>query len=225
MKNTGVSKMMDKKKRVRKIAIILVCILIPVGAFGFGYFWNRDDKDSQVANTLSVNGNITGSITKDADVDTTGMVPGDQVEATININPTSTEDSLLRVKVEPYWKNEDSNGDLLDNSNLKLIEGTLVKTNMSEGSWYKSKDYYYYIGAVGKNTQNEISLIKGIELTPSNKANAYQNNQVGIKVTMEIVQARGKVYKQKWNLKSEDASDLQIINKLDEYAPDSKTIN
>ena len=213
------------KKKTRRVAIVLACILLPVGAFGFMYFWKEDSKDNQVANTLSVNGNITGSITENADVDTTGMVPGDQVKATININPTSTEDSLLRVKVEPYWKNKDSDGNRLDNSNLKLIEDTLVELDMSEGSWYKSKDYYYYIGAVGKDTKNEISLIKGIELLPSDSANKYQNNQVGIKVTMEIVQARGKVYKTKWNLDSNNESDLKIITELDKYAPDSKTIN
>lgn len=217
--------MRDNKKRTMKVAIVLACVLIPVGAFGFGYFFSDKGESHQVAHTLSVDGDITGSITEDVTTDATGIVPGDQVSATVNIKPTSTTDSLLRVKVEPYWKNKDSDGNLLDNSNLKLIEDTLVKLDMSKGSWYKSKDYYYYIGAVGKDTQNEISLIKGIELLPSDSANKYQNNQVGIKVTMEIVQARGKVYKTKWNLDSNNQSDLKIITELDKYAPDSKTIN
>lgn len=212
-------------KKVKKTAILLAFMLIPVGAFGFMYFWKEDSRDSQVANTLSVNGNITGSITENADVDTTGMVPGDQIEATINISPTSTEDSLLRVKVEPYWKNKGNDGQILDNSNLKLIEDNLVKLDMSEGTWYKNEDYYYYIGTVGKDKKSEISLIKGIEFLPSDNANKYQNNQVGIRVTMEIVQARGKVYKTKWNLDSQNDSDLKIINELDKYAPDNKTIN
>ena len=212
-------------KKVKKTAILLAFMLIPVGAFGFMYFWKEDIRDSQVANTLSVNGNITGSITENADVDTTGMVPGDQIEATINISPTSTEDSLLRVKVEPYWKNKGNDGQILDNSNLKLIEDNLVKLDMSEGTWYKNKDYYYYIGTVGKDKKSEIGLIKGIEFLPSDNANKYQNNQVGIRVTMEIVQARGKVYKTKWNLDSQNDSDLKIINELDKYAPDNKTIN
>ena len=32
---------------------------------------------------------------------------------------------------------------------------------------------------------------------------------------MEIVQARGKVYKTKWNLGANNESDLKIITKLD----------
>lgn len=221
--------MRDNKKRTKRIAIVLACILIPVGAFGFGYFWNRDSKDNQVANTLSVNGNITGSITEDADINTTGMVPGDEVKSTININPTSTTDSLLRVKVKPYWKNSEGKEDSkLSSSNLELItEG--VTDSITDNKWYKEGEYYYYIGKVNSKT-NEINLIKGIKFlvlnneSESYKVNDYQDKQVGIEVTMEMVQCSYNAYSGKWNSGGNSLS-KDLNNKLDELSPEGKMIN
>lgn len=217
------------KKKTRKVAIILVCILMPFGAFGFGYFWNGDSEDNQVANTLSVNGDITGSITKDADVDTTGMVPGDEVKSTININPTSTTDSLLRVKVKPYLKNSEGKEDSkLSSNNLELItEG--VADSITDNKWYKEGEYYYYIGKVNSK-MNEINLIKGIKFlvlnneSESYKVNDYQDRQVGIEVTMEMVQCSSKAYSGKWNSGGNILSE-DLNNQLDKLSPEGKKIN
>ena len=214
---------MKNKKKTRRIAIVLACILIPLGAFGFGYFTANKEVSNQVAHTLTVNGDITGSITESVTTDVTGIVPGDQVESTINIQPTSTADSLLRVKVKPYWMNDSGGEDTgLSSTNLKLLESSSIKTDLSENSWYKEGDYYYYINKVNSRT-GEINLIKGIEFlaldNPDYDANKYQNKKIGIKVTMEMVQCSSDAYKFKWNSLSTD-----LNSKLDELSPASKTI-
>ena len=95
------------KKKLRRVTLVLVGVLLPVGVFGFGYFFKQDSKNSQVAHTLSVDGDIDGSITENVTTDATGIVPGDQVSTTIDIKPLSTSYSLLRVKVRPYWMNNE----------------------------------------------------------------------------------------------------------------------
>lgn len=218
---------MKKKNRTRKVIIVLVCILIPLGAFGFGYFWGSDNENHEVAHTLSVNGNIQGSITEDVSTNVVGMVPGDQVETTINIKPMSTADSLLRVKVDPYWKTEDGRKNIsLSNKNLKLIEKNL-ETNITDGKWYKEGGYYYYMGIV-KN-ENSIELIKGIEfLVLDNEdsdynVNDYQNKSIGIEVTMEMVQCSDKAYTGKWNSNNDLPENLKTA--LDKYSTESKKLS
>lgn len=216
------------KKKLRRVTLVLVGVLLPVGAFGFGYFFKEDSKNNQVAHTLSVNGDIEGSITKSVTTDATGIVPGDQVSTTIDIKPLSTSDSLLRVKVRPYWMNNEGTEDTdLSNKNLKLLEVDSVKKDLSEFSWYKEGDYYYYIGKVNKENNN-INLIKGIEFLALNhenegyNINKYQSKGIGMEVIMEMVQCNGNAYRTKWN------SDKQMTNTLketlDDYLTQSKTL-
>ena len=216
------------KKKLRRVTLVLVGILLPIGAFGFGYFFKQDNKNSQVAHTLSVDGDIKGSITENVTTDATGIVPGDQVSATIDIQPLSKSDSLLRVKVRPYWMNDEGKeNSSLDNKNLKLLEVESVKDDLSEGSWYKEGEYYYHIGKVN-NKNNNINLIKGIEFLALNDENEsynindYQNKGIGIEVTMEMVQCSGKGYSVKWN-SNNMAQDLK--DKLEHYSTESKVLS
>ncbi|WP_297136087.1 hypothetical protein, partial [Terrisporobacter sp.] len=141
----------ENKKFFRKFAIILALILLPFGAFTLGYFFKNNSIENQVANTLTVDGSIEGSITENVLTESTSMVPGDEVSATINIKPTSTAKSLLRVKLEPYWidGSEKSN---LSTDNLEIMFKGNVGADLSNGSWYKNGNYYYYINQVDKST-------------------------------------------------------------------------
>ena len=112
----------------------------------------------------------------------------------------------------------------MSNKNLKLLEVDSVQKDLSEFSWYKEGDYYYYIGKVNKENNN-INLIKGIEflaLNHENEINKYQSKGIGIEVIMEMVQCNGNAYRTKWN------SDNQMTNTLketlDDYLTQSKTL-
>ena len=131
MKNKG------NKKYFRKFFIVLALILLPIGAFTLGYFFKNNSVGNQVANTLTVDGSIEGSITENIVAGETSMVPGDEVSATININPNSTAKSLLRVKLEPYWMNGDVKSSL-STDNLKMLFEGEVGESLSDGSWYKN---------------------------------------------------------------------------------------
>ena len=192
---------MKKKKLAKRILIVIVVLLLPIGAFTLGYFFKEDKIEEKVANTLTVDGNII----EDIKTDTKGIVPGDETNVTINIEPTSTAKSLIRVKLNPYWI-EDGNKSNLDTSNLKILFDDSIKIGNNKGNWYKSGDYLYYLGEVDKNT-GIIKLVKGIKFLakPENEnvefkddANKYQNKSIGIEVEMDMVQYSDKAYQSRW---------------------------
>ena len=212
------------KKYFRKFSIVLALILLPIGAFTLGYFFKNNSVGNQVANTLTVDGSIEGSITENLVSGETSMVPGDKVSATININPKSTAKSLLRVKLEPYWMNGDAKSSL-STDNLEIIFKGKVQTDLSKGSWYKNGDYYYYINKVDKSTR-VLELVKGIKfLTESpniGDINQYQGKGIGISVTMDMVQCSDGAYQSRW---SDDNIPKGLKDKLDSLCKSSKTID
>lgn len=192
---------MKKRKLVKRILIVMVVLLLPIGAFTLGYFFKETNKDKEIVNTLTVDGNIIENIQSNNQ----GIVPGDETEAIINIEPTSTAKSLLRVKLNPYWIKDGDKSDL-DTSNLKILFDEGVKIGDSKGSWYKSGEYLYYLGAVDKNT-GILNLVKGIKFLtePENEnekfktdVNLYQNKSIGIEVAMDMVQYSDRAYQSRW---------------------------
>ena len=118
----------NKNKIVKRIAMVLLCILIPVGAFGFGYFFKNVEGNKDVTHTLTVDGSIKGIDSQNVECDTDGIVPGDSVNVPISIQPNSTTESLLRVKVKPYWMSKDGTESDLSNKNLKVIDVNVSDT-------------------------------------------------------------------------------------------------
>lgn len=218
MKNKG------NKKNFRKISIVLALILLPIGAFTLGYFFKNNSVGNQVANTLTVDGSIEGSITENLVSGETSMVPGDEVSATININPKSTAKSLLRVKLEPYWMNGDVKSSL-STDNLKIIFEGKVEESLSDGSWYKNGDYYYYINQVDQSTEI-LKLVKGIKFLDESPnigdINQYQGKGIGISVTMDMVQCSDGAYQSRW---LDDNIPEGLKDKLNSLCESSKTID
>lgn len=221
----------ENKKSFRRIAIVLALILLPIGAFTLGYFYKNNTIKNQVANTLTVDGSIEGSINENVVTEATSMVPGDEVSAEINIKPTSTAKSLLRVKLEPYWMNG-SVRSTLPTDNLQMIFSGKVGSDLSDGSWYKNGDYYYYLSKVDKNT-DILKLVKGIKFLSGTAVegkqsgseediNKYQGKGMGISVTMDMVQCADKAYKSRW---TEDTMSDDLKAKLDLLCEESKKIN
>lgn len=204
---------MKNKKRIGRIAIVLAFILVSFGALGFGYFVGGDNKESKVANTLTVDGSIEGSFVNTQEADTDGIVPGDTIDKTINIKPNATAPSLLRVKIEPIWYDGEAKTDL-SVSNIEFIysEGIVNETfDTSENDyWYKNETdgYLYYMNSVTAK-ENAIELVKGIKFTGGDSdtdATAYQGKNLKIKVTMDMIQCKYGPYKTRWQV--EPNSDL-----------------
>lgn len=218
MKNKG------NKKYFRKISIVLALILLPIGAFTLGYFFKNNYVGNQVANTLTVDGSIEGSITENIVAGETSMVPGDEISATININPKSTAKSLLRVKLEPYWMNGDAKSSL-STDNLEIIFEGKVGTDLSEIDWYKNGDYYYYINQVDQST-DILKLVKGIKFLDESPnigdINQYQGKGIGISVTMDMVQCSDGAYQSRW---LDDNIPEGLKDKLNSLCESSKTID
>ncbi len=217
---------MKKNNRTRKVIIVLVCILIPLGALGFGYFIGGDKiNDKDVTHTLTVDGSIGGSVTNTQETNMNGIVPGDTVEETININPNATTPSLLRVKIEPSWHDGNEKIDL-STSNIELIYADdIVKSNFdTKGNdyWYKNDDgYLYYMNSV-TTKDKAIELVKGIKFLGGNNdedASKYQGKKLKIDVTMDMIQCKYAPYKEKWKIQSSN-----LNNKLEELCPESDKV-
>ena len=196
------------KKKLRRVTLVLVVVLLPFGAFGFGYFYSNKDIDNKVAQTLTVDGHIGGSVvSKVSSID--GIVPGDTISKNINVLPNATTPSLLRVKIEPGWYNREKESSL-STENIKLLYNNVTENFIDykdkKDYWFKSDDgYLYYMDSV--TTKNEaIELVKGIKFnggTDDVNANIYQGKHLKIKVTMDMIQCKYAPYKKRWNVTSE----------------------
>lgn len=205
---------MKKKNRTRKVIIVLVCILIPVGALGFGYFIGGDKiNDKDVTHTLTIDGSIGGTVTNTQETNMNGIVPGDTIEETINIKPNATTPSLLRVKIEPSWHDGNDKMDL-PTSNIELIYADdIVKSNFdTKGNdyWYKNDDgYLYYMNSVTKRDE-AMELVESIRFLGGNTdedASKYQGKKLKIDVTMDMIQCKYAPYKKKWQIQSSDLNE------------------
>lgn len=184
----------SKFRLKRVLAILLVIMLIPIGIIGFNYFF-IDKTDQTGSHTLTVNGEIE----LDKTYESAGLVPGDNICGPIKLKINSTAPSLLRVKINPYYKNSENSSDKIENLNI-------ININYTENDkWLKGNDgYYYYKDAVkldnnGSKTIDFIDFIK-FELSSDEDANDFQNKYIGVDVSMQMVQAKYDAYKTKWNI-------------------------
>ncbi|MCC3869769.1 hypothetical protein [Terrisporobacter mayombei] len=214
---------MENKRKTKRIAIALACILIPLGALGFGYFVGGDKAtDKEVANTLTVDGKIEGTVVNTQDANTDGIVPGDTISKTINIKPNSTAPSLLRVKIEPSWYNGNNKTEL-PVSNIKFIyTNNIVKddfTTSGKDYWYKCDDgYLYYMNSV--TTTEAMELVEGIKFlggSDDTDAKEYQGKNLKITVTMDMIQCKYAPYKTRWEVPSSS----ELYTKLKALCPES----
>ena len=212
----------NNSKKAKRLVIATLCALIPVGALGFGYFTGGDEKkDIQIANTLTVDGSIEVTTTRETEVSLDGIVPGDTINKTINIKPDSTAESLMRVKIQPNWEGVESP----NISNIKIVyadNAVKEELNSSENNyWYKEGNYLYYIGKV--TTQDAMQLVKGIKFlggTNDEDANKYQGKNLKINVTLEMIQCKYAPFKTRW---TEVEKDGDLYNKLNALCPEANT--
>lgn len=213
------------KKRISKVGIVLVCVLIPLGTLGFGYFVGYKSSDKQVAETLTVDGNLGGSVVETQETNTDGIVPGDTVAETINVTPNATAPSLLRVKIEPIWY-EGNEISKLSTENIKFLYATNVKEAFTTGNgddyWYKYNDYLYYMNSV-TTKENAMELVNGIKfLGGTNDTNAqdYQGKKLKITVTMDMIQCKYAPFKTRWGVPESN----QLYSKLKALCSNSDDI-
>lgn len=208
---------MVNKKRNKRVAIVLVCILIPVIGFGFGYFFKKVETEKKVSNTLTVDGDIGGTIAESTVTNENGIVPGDTVNETIKLKPNSTADSLIRVKVESSWTGGENVADL-KSSNIELIydDSVNVKEEISNESnyWYKSSDGYLYYMSPVKKSNEDMPLVKGIKFIGSDEEdiNKYQGRELKIRVNMDMVQCKYGAFEQTWGIDKESSLGKELTN-------------
>lgn len=206
---------MNRKEKTRKVAIVLACILIPLGALGFGYFVGGDKAtDKQVTHTLTVEGKLEGSVVDTQETNTEGIVPGDTVAETINVKPNATAPSLLRVKIEPNWYKGDNKTEL-PISNIEFLYADNVKEDFTDSGndyWYKNGDYLYYMNSV-TTREEAMELVKGIKFlggSDDTDAKDYQGKNLKITVTMDMIQCKYAPYKEKWGVTSNSKLDSKL---------------
>lgn len=193
-----------KNKQLRRVTLVLLISVIPIGAFGFGYFYSNKAVDNEVANTLTVDGNIKGSIVSEVK-NMDSIVPGDTINKSIEILPNATAPSLLRVKINSSWYDGIKESDL-PSDNIKFLYVDNVKEFFSSESskdyWYKLGEYLYYMDLVTTNDE-VIKLVDGIKFNGGPNANEYQGKNLKIKVDLDLIQAKHKVYSGKWQVDNE----------------------
>ncbi|WP_455537860.1 hypothetical protein [Terrisporobacter sp.] len=208
-------------KKIKRMIIALVCVLLPIGILGFGYFTGGDKVEGEkLANTLTVEGSIEVATKNSVEIETNGIVPGDTIDKTISIKPNSTADSLMRVKIEPAWEDVGS----AKTSNIKIVyaEGE-VKDKIDSAQkdyWYKDGEYLYYMNAI-KTEKEGIQLVKGIKFLGGDNdedANKYQGKTLKINVTLEMIQCKYAPFTKKWTQISKDG---ELYNELIKLCPEA----
>ena len=211
------------RKKLRRVTLVLVGILLPVGAFGFGYFYSNKNIDNKVAQTLTVDGNIGGEVVNEmTNID--NIVPGDTINKNINILPKATAPSLLRVKIEPNWYDVDKKSDLSVKNIEVLYTDSVEKSFREDGSkdyWYKSGEYLYYMDFV-TTKDKAMEIVKGIKFNGGDddiNANQYQGKNLKMVVDLDLIQAKHKAYSAKWGVIDEN-----LKAKLDKLCESISTV-
>ena len=198
-------------KRFRKVLIVLLAILVPVSiGFGFNFFsWNDSKELSKEAMT------VDGALTITDVANAQNLVPGDKICDGVTMNITSSAVSLLRVKVDVYYAEA--------NSENYTVTTDIEPIKNAGDNWLKGSDgYYYYTQGVKNNT---VSLASGgIYFNAADNKdenininmNKYQGKKIKVKAEAELVQAKHGVFAEKWGLTSdmENQTDKEIYTKL-----------
>ncbi len=208
------------RKRIIKAIIISLGVFIPLGVFGFGYFSKEESINNQITKALVVDGEISEGIVEVSDG---GIVPGDIVDKTIDIQSNATTPSLVRVKIQPQWYDGDDvfeDNEINKNITIKYLESANIDDDLDgkiseNANWYKEGDYLYYLNSVADKT---INLVDKIEFTGSGEnVNDLQNKSLKLNIELEMIQCKYGPYKQAW---SEITENSDLDKKLETLCPD-----
>ena len=113
--------------------------------------------------------------------------PGDEVNKDVSVRNKADYAQFIRVKLTPKFTGENITG--LDTNKIKLnyTDGEVTDTPTTN-KWFKSGDYYYYVGKLAPNAVTS-KLLDSVTLDSSATDDAYQGKGYDVKVEAEGVQA------------------------------------
>lgn len=197
----------------KKFQVLAVAGVLTVGIVGgtLAWFTSQDKVTNEFA---------TGSI-KDKDTDGVkieeifkkpeNMLPGDKEDKRVQVKNTASYDQFIRVKLTPKFvdvtnnrseikqvnmidKDKNEKTVRLDTNNIILNLANFAKDNKKEdGHWFKSGDYYYYIGKVAPDSHTN-KLLESVTLNQS-AGNEYRDIGFDIDVETDSIQATNDAYK------------------------------
>lgn len=121
-----------------------------------------------------------------------GVYPGDSVEASASVVNAGGLDLIARLKVEPEWENN-ANG-ALKNDAITLN----YNLGSASGQWMDGKDGYFYYRGILQAGQTTPKLYNSFTISAKEADNEYFGRTANIKVTMECLQATANAVKM-WN--------------------------
>lgn len=187
----------------KKVQALAVSGVLTVGVIGGTLAWfTSQDKATNTFNTASSNGeNGKGIKIVEEFIEPKNMLPGDNVNKDVQVSNTATYDQFIRVKLIPKFvdpKTSDRkeitevNGKTLDIKKIELNFTKNLKTDKSNGSWFKAGDYYYYMGKVAPNKLTSM-LLDSVTLS-KDAGNEYQGLVFDIDVEATSTQASNDAY-------------------------------
>ena len=196
-------------KKFRKVLIVLLAILVPVSiGFGFNFFsWNKSQELSKEAMT------VDGALTITDVANAQNLVPGDKICDGVTMNITSSAVSLLRVKVDVYYAEA--------NSENYTVTTDIEPIKNAGDNWLKGSDGYYYYTQGVKNGDIVKLAEEGIYFNGLNDnvdMNKYQGKKIKVVANAELVQAKHGVFAEKWGLS--ENKDGDIYTKLKKISND-----
>lgn len=187
----------------KKVQALAVSGVLTVGVIGGTLAWfTSQDKATNTFNTASSNGeNGKGIKIVEEFIEPKNMLPGDEVNKDVQVSNTATYDQFIRVKLTPKFVDPKSsdrkeitevNGKTLDIKKIELNFTKNLKEDKSNGSWFKSGDYYYYMGKVAPNKLTSM-LLDSVTLK-KDAGNEYQGLVFDIDVDANSIQASNDAY-------------------------------
>lgn len=229
------------KLNKKYIAVAAILCLLPVIGFGFQWFFKSISSKNVQYKTLKVDAEFNEDLNGNEEF--VGLVPGDKIEKKISINPKSSTDSFIRVKVNKRWAHHAHEGSTADNIELIYdeISGNNVVINPNKenvdlenedyrGKWYLSEDnYLYYLDVVNSETE-DMPLIKELKFlgnkikNSTSKVEDFQDKTLKFNVNMEVVQVKHDAFLSKWELKEDSKIAKELIQIARERNIESKNI-
>lgn len=189
----------------KKIATLVVAGLITLGVVGATFAWFTSE--STVENKFT-----TAAVTDGVEVaeefqedDAKDLYPGAIVDKKVQVHNTASYAQFIRVKVTPEWYIDDgvststtvitcnhteSNIDAKEWINVNYSESNItndITTDGYKGKWYKSGEYYYYMGAIPSGEYTKL-LLESVNLD-KNADSCIANNKYRVIVAAESIQA------------------------------------
>ncbi|MDD6770385.1 MAG: BsaA family SipW-dependent biofilm matrix protein [Inconstantimicrobium porci] len=182
----------------KKVISLLVAGVMTVGIVGGTLAWfTSSDNVTNKFTTGSYNDDVTHGLDIWEKFDTekaTKLTPGADVTKKVQVQNTASYSQFIRVKITPAWTAPDAVKGTSTNLN-PVFNTDAISETPTEGKWFKSGDYYYYIGVVGSGHYTPL-LLKSVQFVGTKEnQNAYVGGAFDVEVLSDSIQSDHDAYK------------------------------